>query len=153
MVSGESPAASIPHTCSTASRRPLIIGFPPNIPGLIVILSNSLSSSMFHLIEFHLMSIIHDFCDHHTESPGVIRHHCNPIRLRTAWTPVFTGVTTKMGFWGLILCLSRPEEISMIGAESEGSPPGGVLFRTSRTCGPEIQAHGAKFTRPDADAY
>jgi hypothetical protein len=41
----------------------------------------------------------------------------------------------------------------MIGAESEGSPPGGVLFRTSRTCGPEIQAHGAKFTRPDADAY
>ena len=36
----------------------------------------------------------------------------------------------------------------MIGAEIEGSPPGGVLFRTSRTRDPEIQAHGAKLTRP-----
>jgi hypothetical protein len=39
----------------------------------------------------------------------------------------------------------------MQGAEIEGPPPGGVLFGTSRTCGPEIQAHGAKFTRPTRD--
>ena len=44
--------------------------------------------------------------------------------------------------------LARPEGISMQGAEIEGSPPGGVLFRTSRTRDPSIQAHGAKLTRP-----
>ncbi len=36
----------------------------------------------------------------------------------------------------------------MQGAEISGSPPGGVLFRTSRTRDPEIQVHGAKLTRP-----
>ena len=36
----------------------------------------------------------------------------------------------------------------MIGAEIEGLPPGGVLFRTSRTGDPSIQVHGAKLTRP-----
>ena len=36
----------------------------------------------------------------------------------------------------------------MIGAEIAGSPPGGVLFRTSRTCDPEIQVPGAKLTWP-----
>ena len=41
-----SPAASIPKTCSTASLRPRIIGFPPNIFGLIVILFRELVSDM-----------------------------------------------------------------------------------------------------------
>ena len=36
----------------------------------------------------------------------------------------------------------------MIAAETEGSLTGGVLLGTSRTCGPEIQADGAKFARP-----
>jgi len=36
----------------------------------------------------------------------------------------------------------------MQGAEIEGPPPGGVLFRTSGTRDPSIQAHGAKLTRP-----
>jgi len=42
----------------------------------------------------------------------------------------------------------RPERISMIAAEIEGALTGGVLLGTSRTCGPEIQADGAKGSRP-----
>jgi hypothetical protein len=37
MVSGVSPAASIPSTCSTASRRPRNTGLPPKMSGLTVI--------------------------------------------------------------------------------------------------------------------
>jgi hypothetical protein len=38
----------------------------------------------------------------------------------------------------------------MIGAEIEGPPPGGVLFRTSRTRGSAIQALGATGSAPQA---
>ena len=47
IASGLSLAASIPRICSTASRRPLMIGFPPNIFGFTVIRSRSFLSSIF----------------------------------------------------------------------------------------------------------
>src|SRR5215210_1298335 len=41
IVSGESPAANMPSTCSTARRRPRTIGLPPKMAGLNVIRSRS----------------------------------------------------------------------------------------------------------------
>lgn len=44
--SGVSPAASMPRTCSTASRRPRMMGLPPKMFGFTVIRSSSFCSSM-----------------------------------------------------------------------------------------------------------
>src|SRR5208337_1476310 len=49
MSSIVSPAASMLRTCSTASRRPRMIGLPPKIFGFTVMLSRISSISWFHL--------------------------------------------------------------------------------------------------------
>jgi hypothetical protein len=53
IVSGLSPAESIPKMCSTARRRPRIIGFPPKIFGFTAILSINLFLSIKTSSEGH----------------------------------------------------------------------------------------------------
>jgi hypothetical protein len=108
-VSDVSPAASMPRTCSTASRRPLMIGLPPKISGFTVMRARSSRS---------VLAIASCYATSRLESSR-IRTSGRRLRSRTRGNHPRTLLTTRPDFTvGQSSIVQRQPHACMVGRSS-----------------------------------